>query len=242
MKVGVVGLGGLGLGLDCVHLGPLGCLANGRAQGQVMEDSLQGLAVRAFAFGPRMTLLGGALGGPLGGVVGGRAVGGGGWQGDALGARQGDCAVSHGRGSCRGGLPHVRALVLLLVPLGDFGSLASNLKWQVHTTDTEQCANQHQATKPPSRPSLTTTHTHPCPVCTRTSLATDSSAGGRVPPATAASSPLLVHANTHCPAKDAGPSTETTPPLAETDKTDPSPMGTGGGVQGAAAGTYTQGA
>jgi len=38
-----------------------------------------------------------------------------------------------------------------------------------------------------------------------------------VPPATAASSPLLVHANTHCPAKDAGPSTETTPPLAETD-------------------------
>jgi len=55
------------------------------------------------------------------------------------------------------------------------------------------------------------------------SLATDSSAGGRVPPATVASSPLLVHANTHCPAKDAGPSTETTPPLAETDKTDPSP-------------------
>jgi len=54
-------------------------------------------------------------------------------------------------------------------------------------------------------------------------LATDSSAGGRVPPATIARSPLLAHANTHCPAKDAVPSTDTTPPVAETDKEDPSP-------------------
>jgi len=54
-------------------------------------------------------------------------------------------------------------------------------------------------------------------------LATDSSAGGRVPPATIARSPLLAHADTHCPAKDAVPSTDTTPPVAETDKEDPSP-------------------
>ena len=51
-----------------------------------------------------------------------------------------------------------------------------------------------------------------------------------MPPATIARSPLLAHANTHCPAKDAVPSTDTTPPVAETDKEDPSPRG--GGVQG----------